>query len=377
MPEENPIPSNPTTSEVSTTPPPASEVSQDKSGINPNVSLDNFEQEIGGVETEITKSEEKPEQKTPEPVKKEEPPKKEEPAKKDDKKARLPDIDVPTLRKKGPDGKYIDARDYTGLESEEVEMFKQMNNTAFNKLKPMFLEHKKLQAKVAELEKAPSQLPPSYYEHPDSFILHPEFGQKQKVVETAQAIEDYWREQLALVEEGKDWKMLEMDKDGNFKTSEPLPATGDAKARLISYLQHANNQKARVEGEFKSFVSGHQEKAKQVRAYVDTLEEKYFPYYNKEALAKPEMKPVVDMLEAAKNALPPELRSNIFVPFIAKSYALVMTLSQKINDLQEALEAKERVKENATLAGQPKDDGGGIGGGAKVLSLEDFEKELR
>lgn len=347
---------------------------QDKSTIKPNIDLDSFDTELATETVATTK---------PIPEAKKEVEKKEEAKvedKKEDKKTvpttkppRLPDVTLPQKRDK-------EARDYSDLNTEEVEMFKKMGNEAYAKIYPMYKEHKKLQAKVVELEKASQdksvKLPDNYYEHPEAYVLHPTHTALTKKYETAQAIEQYWESQLALIKEGKDWKMLTMDKDGNFVQSEPIAADGNADARVTKYLSQAMNQTAAIQADYKNFVDNFQNINKEVVGYVKNLEKTYFPFYDDAELTKPGMEPVKEIIDKAREALHPALKNNVLTPFLSKAYALILTMQQKITDLQEAAEAKKLGEDNKAKASQPAESVAG-GSNTKTISLEDYEREMR
>ena len=86
-------------------------------------------------------------------------------------------------------------RDYSGLSEREVQMFKGMTRTAFETLKPIYLEHKQLKdeiktrdTRIKALEDSKETLPSSWYEHENAYVLSPEFAQLSSNLDTSQAI---------------------------------------------------------------------------------------------------------------------------------------------------------------------------------------------
>lgn len=90
------------------------------------------------------------------------------------------------------------ARDYTGFSEEEAKVLRQMSNPAFEFATKVLKQNKELAASSKNL----------YLQHPNAYVLDPEFQKLNEDTFYADAESKHWQEQLMLIKAGKPWKPL-------------------------------------------------------------------------------------------------------------------------------------------------------------------------
>lgn len=156
------------------------------------------------AEPETKKPEEKkPEEKKEPVVEKKEPEVKKPEEKKPEIKAE--EKKEPEAKEEGPnilkgltEKKAAVARDYTGFTEDEVKALKSMSNEAFNYVAPILKSRK-------ELEKLKDA---TYLQHPESYVLHPEYREKQRLVSQARREATAWQQLLVKIRQGEEWTPL-------------------------------------------------------------------------------------------------------------------------------------------------------------------------
>lgn len=108
-------------------------------------------------------------------------------------------------------------RNYEGLTEQEADWFKKMGNEAYNAMRPVYEEYKKLKAAPQAQTQAQTQAQSlaSVFEHEEGYMLTPQF--KTLISETQRANQEHvhWQEQLAAIRAGQKWKELYADEQGN------------------------------------------------------------------------------------------------------------------------------------------------------------------
>lgn len=247
-------------------------------------------------------------------------------------------------------------RDYSGLDDNEKAIFQKMGNQSYNFLRPIYDKYKsqeallkqkddeltQLKTKTADGQQQ-QQLPASYYEHPDAFILSQDFQALNNERNIATAIESHWEKQLELVEDGKDWQNLDFDKDGKLVLSEPKAASGAGKVHIQKSLIMAQNQRAERDARLTELARTFRDRHTKVRSFVKKeIEDRFFPVLTDDNLTKKEeLKPIKTMIDNVKAAFPDELKGNILVDSLAKAYAAIVMLNNHVNTLTNADKTKQ------------------------------------
>lgn len=162
------------------------------------------------------------------------------------------------------------SRKFDGLEQDEIPLFKSMSNDAYNRLYPMFLEHKKL---TSEHEKLKSDFEKNqnthFYEQEGAWTLSPEYKTLSSNVQRLGSEVSHWQEQLALAAAGEPWTPLVLDAQGNVVYGEPREGGPAAQAQIMSALTKAHSLQQTYGGKLEVYQEQFRNKHKE---FVDSLQ---------------------------------------------------------------------------------------------------------
>lgn len=150
--------------------------------------------------------------------------------------------------------RHTSKRDYTGLDAEEVELFKNMSRQSYDKLRPIYDAYKKHGFDTKKFEELAAQLDEQrkfrYHEHPDAYTLSDEYKQAQQIAQSIETVSNFWDEQLAALRGGsKEVSVLVRDAKGYLVPSAPIPVTPQVEAEILRNIAKvaADGQAAKQE----------------------------------------------------------------------------------------------------------------------------------
>lgn len=276
-----------------------------------------------------------------------------------------------------------DGRDYSEFNDEEKGLFKRMSNDAFNRLKPIYLDHRKLKTQLEEknkeletAKKGLTTVPDSYYEHPQAYVLTPEFAQAQGDVMKAEQVFNHWSSQLEKVREGaKEIDMLGSDQNGNLVITGKLPADTSAETRLLTYFNFSQQQLMNAQANARALGRTHSERYQNAVNFVRDFESKSFGAFDDPA-SKPTLEPLV---KSTIEGFPPTFRSSPLASLLAKSLITTTRLAALVQKLQgngATSQAPNPATKNGPTAAEAAAEGGeGDKGKDKdSVTFDDFEK---
>lgn len=241
------------------------------------------------------------------------------------------------------------ARDYTGLNEDEVKLFKGMSNDAYKALYPKYQEFKKIEERRKELEerelKVKTAEPKSVYDHERAYELAPAFQSKAQEVQALQFESKFWQDQYAKCESGEDWQPLETNERGQYVAGKAQPATPAAKAQLLQQLTLATQYRSQAEQELKQIAGSYSQRRNEIVSGIKSYEKKYFPFF--EDPNSPHQATIKNIL----HAIPEEMRDHPLSPFLAKAMACIQILNNNNQALTKQLSAKAAIKADAKKAG--------------------------
>lgn len=282
------------------------------------------------------------------------------------------------------------ARDYSDIEDGHKQAFERMSNEAFNLLKPIYLERKQLAAKQAEVEaqiaerdakitqlqSGKPQIPDSYYEHENAFILTPEFNEVSSNINAYNLVLNHWQSQLDGIRSASKESYTEIHQNpqtGEFYQSAPLPVDAHTEQKLSSYVHFAQQKMIEAKAELNLMAKSHKAKVADTVNWVRNFEATGFKNFETDAALQAIVKDTI-------SKLPRTFHANPLAPLVAK--ALVT-----INQLGKLLQAKAQpASAAATTTTTPKAGNGnltaaelaGEGGGGKPevgeVTMEDFKR---
>lgn len=275
-------------------------------------------------------------------------------------------------------------RDFSGLEENEVPLFKRMSNSAFAYLKPKLLEAKSkavalknLETEVANLRVGKVTLPDNYYQHPQAYLLTPEAGEAAKVIDTFGGYQNHWEQQMLAVEEGKDWVDLVKEADGSIVYSAPQPATPQAKMAISKWMKHAERKIGEAQGKLESIQQTHTQRYQESEGIIKGASKEYFGYLDDTK------HPARATYEQVLAKFPAAYKNHPLADLAARATTACLQL-QEANKLLKAgagatASTAAQIKEQATKAGPSGaviNNGGGTKAKSNGISLADFKKEM-
>lgn len=278
----------------------------------------------------------------------------------------------------------VESRDFSGLEETEIPLFRKMSNEAFSKIKPVYLDAKKLKtdlaAKDAEINKLREgrvELPENYYEHPLGYVLSPEFEGAVSNVGKASTILSHWEQQLQKFRSGSETiQNIHIDeKTGEFFVSKDIPIDERTESEILRCLSASQNQLTQQQNRLQALQASHTTKHKEAAGWISNFEKTSFPVFEKEkATYDPLVKNTVD-------SFPATVRRNPLATVLAKALITTMQLGRMLQQMQGngqvVVDNKGKPKPSADdiKKGGPTDSSHATGAGRSEspVTFEDFE----
>ena len=259
------------------------------------------------------------------------------------------------------------ARVFEGLTEEEIPIFKEMSQRAYEKLYPAYLAQKQAEAKITELTKAAEEAGNRrWYEEDGAYQLHPDYREISQYVENLETEEAFWQEQLAKAEAGQRFNLLARDpKTNQYIVGDVQEPSPQGKALIISnisklaqFKSNAATERDRLQSTFTSRYKAHSDSLKAVdKEMFGTLDMEKNPA-------------VKQYYEAALAKIPAEFRGQLIYQMVAKSAAVIQGLVAALR-ANDANGAKQR-SIAATVRQAGPGNGLATGGGSK--DGKDYDK---
>ena len=229
------------------------------------------------------------------------------------------------------------ARDYTKFDDGDVQYLKSLGNKEFDKLAPVFEKIKneraelaELKAKIPELEKTASAKPTFAHEHPDAYLLDPDFGNLLTAADNSDQISNFWHQQLINIENGEAYKAVQ---DGKL-VEVPAAADGRVDVRAKVYAQQQLNRAAyqaeQARFQVESFRKDYAGEAKKSQEQLLATEKQLFPNFDEAKLSQDDKK---NYDYAMNNLTPKAFRQHPQTRVLAKAYVSFQQLIGIANKL--------------------------------------------
>ena len=361
--------------------------------IESTIKLDDFLKLASQDSSEETE-EEKPKEKTPE--EKDEEFKEDEPTKEVEKKSE--EVIKPTKEQTVEEKKTtrkdlvtqdLKTRDVAGLDEDLAPLFKdKMSRSAYDKLKPIVLEHKQLKTERDTLSKEiealkKDSLPANYYEHDKGFLLSPEFENISNAVNDAETIYNHWRKELASLEDGaNEVNAIGYNQNGQLIITGKVPANKETERALREQISLSQHQLLSKRNEAQQFVNNFKNNSQAANQWLSDFESKAFSYFNTE-----EGKQHLNSIKELKNQLPRIFASSRLAEPLAKSLFLLQASGNMLNQLRAenaelkkngntttAIPAKVTAQRKAGPTASESDSGASRGDGSKEITFDMFQQ---
>lgn len=259
------------------------------------------------------------------------------------------------------------ARVFDGLEEDEVPIFKEMSQRAYEKLYPAYLAQKQSEAKIAELSKAAEEAGNRrWYEEDGAYQLHPEYKEISQYVENLETEEAFWQEQLAKAEAGQKFNLLVRDPKTNQYIVGDIQEPGpQGKALIISNISKLAQFKSNAAAERDRLQNTFASRYKSYNEGLKTVDKEMFGQLDMEK--NPTVKRYYD---SALAKIPAEFRGQLVYQMVAKSAAVIQGLVAALR-ANEANGAKQKSIAATVRQAGP---GNGLATGGGTKDGKDYDK---
>ena len=246
-----------------------------------------------------------------------------------------PEEVTPVVPSRTPSHKrQVTPRDYSDIDEADKVLFRDMSNDAFNKLKPLYLENKKLKPELEAVKKLVAQqsnIPANVYEHPDGYILTPQYRKAASDVNDAQLIFNHWQSQLQAIEEGKGtYTTLTRDANNQLSYAQEVPVDSSSKTKLLTLMNGAQNQYIKYSAEAEALVKTHSQQYQQAQTFLKDHSQKSFAvFYSDEG-----KKVYGPQIDAIVESFPPAYRNNPLMSDYARALVMCNQLATIVQGLQ-------------------------------------------
>lgn len=177
-------------------------------------------------------------------------------------------------------------------DEEEKRYFRDMSNEAYNKLYPIWSQHKngefvpksEHEKRLKEAEERASQVKSErWYDHPKAYLLSEDYGQAQHNAAIYRDIVDHYRTALANVTNGRGFYRIVPDANEKFiiDTRQEIPASPQAHAFITAELSRFYHEQMNADQQLKQFETGFGQRFNPIKQALDKVESTTFERYEK------------------------------------------------------------------------------------------------
>jgi len=211
------------------------------------------------------------------------------------------------------------ARDYSDLDADIAPLFKNMSNDAFNKIKPIVIEHKRIKtelaakdAEIVELKKG--GLPPSYHDNPNGFVLDPAYLAADSQVATAETILNHWERQAEAIRQGAaEIDVLGTNEQGQLVIKGKAKADKNVEGQVGQIIAGARNQLVKVAATAETLKTNFATRYQAAQRWLSDYEGRAYQVFNTE-----QGKQFIPQVEAILKEFPVEYRNHPLARMAAK-----------------------------------------------------------
>ena len=145
--------------------------------------------------------------------------------------------------------------------------------------------HKQIEELKLKAARPSDELPSSWYEHEQAFVLVPQYQKLSRSLDTYNRVEDHYRQQLIAIKEGDDWQDLTTNDQGEIVTV-PRKADAASEVEVSRRINAAAMQIQNTTKEIQTFQDNHKKSALGNKEAMVKLEDDYFPQYKTEESVK-------------------------------------------------------------------------------------------
>lgn len=230
-------------------------------------------------------------------------------------------------------------RDYSIFDPKDVPFLKKMGNESFDWAKKNYLELR--EAKNKKPERKEGDLPDSYYEHPEAYVLAPQFKQVSVHADLTGKIQEHWkRQEININKKGKVSDLGYNEKTGQLIYGAERDATDEDAVNVENLLTEAREQSISAKQKLKELTGNFKNRVQNEVQALQKEEERLFPGYGDE---NHETQPAQKEL---LNKIPPSLRNSPLAKTLAKSGAALGVIYNAYIALEKELNTLKGIKQD-------------------------------
>jgi hypothetical protein len=245
-------------------------------------------------------------------------------------------------------------RDLSLFDDTEKVYAKQMSNDAFARFSELKKIIKDLESKVANPPQPTSGQVQSFYEHPEAYMLQPDYKEAEKAADDISDEYDAWLAQLTAVESGKPFKIVVRDANGKLTLSnEQYQPSSEVKVKLQEILHDTKFKLNEAEKNLASVKTTFANNFAQTNTLVDKGLADAFPWIKDPASYKDVVfegpnipkKTIEQLASDFSNLVPAMFRGSPMMKIATPLFASVHVLKSQCAKLQaenELLKAKNK-----------------------------------
>ena len=279
-------------------------------------------------------------------------------------------------------------RDYSDLDEEDAKLARNMGGRSFDRFKAVVKELKVTAPKLTALEKELTTLKSDTtalrgaLDHPDGYVLTPEYAEATTTYNLAQQEVNFLQEQLARAHDGKPCKILQKSVDATGKVQysavDVAQPTASTVAQLTNDQQSANIRLHQAYSQLSTLPARHAEARQRFVTEFNSFQSKAIePLWNG-FKSDPAIASKAEAMEKGLLAqIPSHMRRNELAPALARSLTLVFLMAErKAGELKQSTQsefAKRERKAAGVVKSTPRVSGGGNNSGDIYDNVTDEE----
>lgn len=243
-------------------------------------------------------------------------------------------------------------RDYSDLDEEDAKLARNMGGRSFDRFKAVVKELKTTAPKLTALEKELTTLKSDTtalrgaLDHPDGYVLTPEYAEATSTFNLAQQEVNFLQEQLARAHDGKPCKILQKSVDATGKVQysavDVAQPTASTVAQLTNDQQSANIRLHQAYSQLSTLPARHAEARQRFVTEFNSFQAKAIePLWNG-FKSDPAIASKAEAMEKGLLAqIPSHMRRNELAPALARSLTLVFLMAErKAGELKQSTQSE-------------------------------------
>ncbi len=255
-------------------------------------------------------------------------------------------------------------RDYSEFAPEEVAVLKEMSNPAFEFTQKSLRELKALRTQ---------QKPDGYLQHPQGYMLSPEYNAEMQKAQSAEFEAGHWKAQLLNVRQGKPWTpLMGYDNSGKPVYGNQVKPTDEAEIDITNVMNYAMQVAGESKGRISALQQGFKQRVDSDMQNIQQERAKRFAWVAdpKQLEEKVDVGngigevPIKQLIGDFRGLFGAHHQSNPLLDVAADLFVALQIYGQRLRAAESETRVEKKLKEDIVTA-EPNLEGGGDGKGVK------------